>query len=325
MSRAVLPLLLGAGLLALAMTARGGTRQFQRAELTPEELALYLDPDGLLYTDPASKPAVNSTWGDGEVDTVWGDPWGSPPFVPWGSPLILNGVPAGLHAAPDFDWGAWGDTLEWWTDDAGSTGPDYGPVYGPGTGSEGGDVIEIQPHELLSMIAEHLIQTEGFRPYVYDDFNGKPWSQSKIQNPTIGYGHMLTKDDKTNPARGFGWTMTQEEAYALLLEDIDKHFTPLVSKVKVPLTLNQWIIIASMGFGSGPGTIAKSKWLRAINSGAPLEEIEREFKDWNKSTVYENGVPRKFVNKGLVNRRNKEWAMWVQPAETYAIAGQNYA
>jgi len=308
----IVAVLIGGGLLALAI--RSNSSAYKTAELTPGELAMYLDPQGFLMTDPSSKPAVNS--GSGEFE-----------FDPWGG-FGLYGAPAGnlrgnVHGVGEFDWGAWQNQVEWWTDESGSVGPDYSQLPDVGTGA--GELTEIQPYELQSMIAEHLIQTEGFRPYVYDDFNGKPWSQSKIQNPTIGYGHMLTAADKADPSRGYGWTMTQEQAYALLLEDIDKHFTPLISKVKVPLTLNQWIIVASMGFGSGPGKVAKSKWLRAVNSGAPLSQVEAEFKDWNKSTVIENGVPRKFVNKGLVNRRNKEWAMWVEPAEIYAIAGQNYA
>lgn len=168
--------------------------------------------------------------------------------------------------------------------------------------------------ELVEHIAEHLKAKEGLRTYVYDDFNGKPWSQSKIGKATIGYGHLLL------PGEPLTWTMTEPQAYELLLSDVRKHLAPVVPYVKVPLTLSQWIVIASMAFQFGPGAIKGATFLNMLNSGAPLDAVEANFKSWSKITVIENGVKKKVVSRGILNRRNHEWAMFVLPEPVVYLA-----
>ncbi len=114
--------------------------------------------------------------------------------------------------------------------------------------------------------------------------------------------------------------MTEPEAYQLLLSDVRKHLGPVAPYVKVPLTLSQWIVIASMAFQFGPGAIKGATFLNMLNEGAPLDEIETNFKSWSKITVVENGVKKKVVSRGILNRRNAEWAMFLQPEPVVYLA-----
>lgn len=301
MSRAAAIVGIGAGL-ALLFVATRADAEPKPASLTYNDLAMFLDAQGLITLDPSAKPVVNSEGID------FSDP----------SIFTLSGARRGLRGSDVFDWGSWATEFEWWSPD---------PVIAASQSSdpiaqETGMPTEISTDELVYLIAEHLKGTEGFRPWIYDDWNGKPWTQSKIQNPTIGYGHLVTKKDIA--AYGWDWALDETGAYNLLIDDIRAHLGPVIPAVKVPLTAKQWVVIASLAFGSGPVPVKKSRFLKALNTG-DVAAMEIEFKDWNKSTVVVDGVPQKYVNKGLVNRRNKEWVMFTEPGDQYALAGQNYA
>lgn len=170
------------------------------------------------------------------------------------------------------------------------------------------DGVHMTLNELIAAIAEHLKAKEGFVPYVYDDFNAKPWTQSKIGQPTIGYGH-LVKEGET-----FG-TLSEAEAYDLLLSDIRKHLQPIVSYVKVPLTLNQWIVMTSFAFNMGVGALRSSTFLKDVNKG-DFAAAEKSFKAWNKITV----KGEKVESRGLNNRRNAEWALFSEPQPVVYLA-----
>lgn len=164
--------------------------------------------------------------------------------------------------------------------------------------------------DLVYEVAEHLKGEEGLRLYVYDDATGKPWSESKRGYPTIGYGHLL-KDNESKT-----WVLPDEAAaYDLLVRDVTKHLAPIIPVVHVPLTMPQWIAITSLAFNAGPYGVAKSQFIKAVNAG-DLARAEVEFKDWNKGTV--NGTRR--IIQGLVNRREREWALFSTPAPVVMIA-----
>jgi lysozyme len=166
----------------------------------------------------------------------------------------------------------------------------------------------INQDQLISEIADHLMAKEGLRTYVYDDFNGKPWTQSKIGKATIGYGHLVM------PGESFG-TITEGEAYSLLISDIIKNFQPITPAVKVPLSISQWVAIASLAFNVGPGAVKNSSFLKALNSGDKAG-AEAGFKAWNKITV--NG--QKVVSNGLKNRREAEWALFTDGSPVVYLA-----
>lgn len=177
--------------------------------------------------------------------------------------------------------------------------------------------------ELVSLVADHLEGEEDFRGHIYDDFNGRPWTESKRGNPTIGFGHLVKAADIKR--YGWGWRLQDyAQARDLLENDVRSHLRPVVPVVTRPLTVPQWVAIASLAFNAGADGVANSKFIRAVNAG-DWPQAETQFKDWNKTTIVVDRVKKKVVNKGLTNRRNREWAIFATPAETVAIAGQNYA
>jgi len=164
------------------------------------------------------------------------------------------------------------------------------------------------PDQLVIEVAEFLMPEEGFRPYVYDDATGKPWAQSKAGKATIGYGHLL------KPGEPLDWTVTEQEAYELLLRDVGDHLYPIIDSVTVPLSLKQWVAIVSFTFNVGVGAFKKSSFLKAINAG-DMALAETALKAWNKGTV--NG--QKVVMNGLVSRRAKEWDMFAGAAQDASV------
>jgi lysozyme len=298
---AAFAIVLGGGLAALAFSARSQTRT---PEFSYSDFASIQYPDGSLNLSPSFKPAQDSGDADG---FLFGAP--SSPFK-----RSFSGLD-GVGEWNDFDWGAWGDTVEWWG--AQQIAPEFLP-----TENEMPSIDQIDTSQLIHLVADHLEGEEGYVPFVYDDANGKPWSESKRGNPTIGFGHMLTAADIAN--YGYGWTLSgYEEARALLLSDVNRHLAPIIPAVKVPLTIPQWVAVTSLAFNAGPSAVKKSSFLRAVNAGN-MASAEANFKDWNKSTVKVDGVPVKRVNRGLVNRREREWALFSQPAQVVMLVDGGY-
>jgi RHS repeat-associated protein len=80
---------------------------------------------------------------------------------------------------------------------------------------------------------------------------------------TVGYGHVLT------PGESFEEGLTPDEAYSLLLLDIErKAVIPIIKYVKVPLTQNQFDALASYVFNVGPGnSIVNTNLIGNLNAG----------------------------------------------------------
>jgi len=106
---------------------------------------------------------------------------------------------------------------------------------------------------------------------------------------TIGYGHT-----KTVTA---GMVITEEEAEALLREDLLWVEETINNKVTVPLTQSQYDALASFIYNVGSGAFTKSTLLRKLNTGDYVG-ASAEFKRWNKADGR--------VLKGLVRRRKAE-------------------
>lgn len=216
---------------------------------------------------------------------------------------FMQATGLGRSGLGEFDWGAWGTELEPWGIQQISSGIDTMLL----------DSIGMDTNALISAVADHLMDVEGYLGYIYDDSNGKPWSESKRGKATIGYGHLVTPADFS--VHGEGWTLDNVEALALLFDDVERHLAPIIPYVKVPLTLPQWIAVTSLSFNAGPTAVKNSRFLKSVNAGR-VDQAESEFKDWNKATILVDGHPVKRVVKGLVNRRNREWAMFVTPNQS---------
>lgn len=120
---------------------------------------------------------------------------------------------------------------------------------------------------------------EGFRANAYRDVAGVL---------TIGYGH-TGKDVKA------GMRVTEARAAELLKQDLASAGKS-VNRLAVCKTQGQYEALADFVFNLGIGTLSKSTLLRKIRRGAPLLQVQKEFRRW----VYAGGK----VQRGLVRRRN---------------------
>ena len=131
-----------------------------------------------------------------------------------------------------------------------------------------------------------IIKKEGFDANAYQD-SGGVW--------TIGYGH--TKNVKQ------GDVVTRAQAEELFWEDFKEHVIPL-EKVKVPLSENQKVALASFIFNVGPTAFKDSTLLKKLNK-KDIKGAADEFDRW----ILDNGV----VQKGLIIRRKEEKELFLTP------------
>ena len=146
---------------------------------------------------------------------------------------------------------------------------------------------------------------EGKRSTVYNDSNGKP---------TIGIGHLLTKDELSsgkivikyaNPHNNeivkYRDGLTDKQIYALLVSDLVSVEGIINIAVKVPLTQNQYDALVSFVFNVGNTAFVNSTLLKVLNQGK-YEEVPTQMRRW----VHGDGK----VIEGLVNRREKDVSLW---------------
>ena len=106
---------------------------------------------------------------------------------------------------------------------------------------------------------------------------------------TIGYGS--TKDVKE------GDSITQEEADALLLHEMNEYEGYVKDSVTVDLDQNQFDALVSWVFNLGPSNLKASTMLKVLNN-KEFEEVPSQIKRWNKA----GGK----VLQGLIRRREAE-------------------
>lgn len=125
---------------------------------------------------------------------------------------------------------------------------------------------------------------EGFEPEIYLDAAGLP---------TIGYGHLIRKGEHKMFENG----ISEEEADALLADDVQIAERAVLRLINVPLTNNQFNALVSFTFNLGSGALQRSTLRRKVNREEHAE-VPAEFMRW----VWAGG--RKL--KGLIRRREAE-------------------
>lgn len=140
-------------------------------------------------------------------------------------------------------------------------------------------------------------------PSVAADFVGK-WEGCRLDAYrchagiwTIGYGHTEGVTE--------GMTITQEQAEALLVEDIAKAQRGLAPYVNVKVSEGQFIALASLAFNVGASYVAQKcpKLMRAVNCG-DVDEAAHQMLDIVKAGGQ--------VLPGLVKRRRAEAALFLE-------------
>lgn len=124
---------------------------------------------------------------------------------------------------------------------------------------------------------------EGFSPKVYRDAAGRN---------TIGYGHSLKKGES------FPGGITEEQALALLHNDLQEAVSTVRATISIPLTQEQMDALVSLAYNTGQ---IGENLANAINRGL-YSEVEWRIKAYQYvgNQVYH----------GLVKRRADEWELY---------------
>jgi lysozyme len=141
-----------------------------------------------------------------------------------------------------------------------------------------------------------LLKVEGERLTAYND------RKDGTGKWTIGVGH-------TGPEVRPGLTISLAASRALLKADAAHALEAVDRLVRVPLSANQRIVLASFVFNLGASRLMSSTLLRILNQG-DYASVPRELARWNKETL-KDGTVR--VNDGLTNRRAAEINLWKTP------------
>lgn len=142
------------------------------------------------------------------------------------------------------------------------------------------------PPQAVDFIVEH----EGLRLEAYRDVAGY-W--------TIGVGHLVTTD-KAAPQPD---PITEEQARAILAEDLLRFAVVIEAAVIVPLSANQFSAVLSLAFNVGGRAFANSTLVRKLNAG-DTAGAAREFARWRKAGGR--------VVPGLVKRRADERELFMK-------------
>lgn len=107
---------------------------------------------------------------------------------------------------------------------------------------------------------------------------------------TIGYGH-------TGPEVHLGMTITEAQAEAYLVADLEKFERAVEQAVTVPMTQEQFDACVSLCYNIGPWNFKTSSVVKLLNAG-DAQGAADIFPKWNKAN--------KKVMAGLIRRRNAE-------------------
>ena len=144
-----------------------------------------------------------------------------------------------------------------------------------------------------------LKEWEGIELNVYRDVAGLP---------TIGVGHLLTRDELSSgkimlggvPVK-YGTGFTQQQVMDLLVQDLARFEQTVNETVKVPLEQNQFDALVAFALNVGAEAFKTSTLLKVLNQGQ-FAEVPDQLRRWK----FSGGQ----VSKGLINRREKEIALW---------------
>lgn len=147
---------------------------------------------------------------------------------------------------------------------------------------------------------DHLIKIEGVKKYQYLDSAGFP---------TIGVGHLLTKDEISSGKIHIGKDivhyrngLSDDQVEKLLIQDLKRFMAAVNENVSVHITQSQFDALVSFSFNIGVDAFLKSTLLRKLNN-SDYEEVPRQMRRWNKSAGK--------ILTGLKIRREKEIALWL--------------
>ena len=184
---------------------------------------------------------------------------------------------------------------------AGATAPN---VAGVASAAPSGPAA--RPYRMSPRGLERIRQREAYVARVYDDGVG---------NRTVGYGHMLRHGES------FPQGLSMAEAEELFAKDVDRIVSPVLDRIKVPLTQNQVDAIGSFVFNVGPGNFSRSI-LPNLNRGDHEGVVASMFRF---VTGRNQRTGERVTLRGLLKRRQEEVALYRAPAGSASlrIPGRN--
>lgn len=156
-----------------------------------------------------------------------------------------------------------------------------------------------------------LMAIESFRSKPYDDQTGAEIS-SWVKGATIGYGHLISRDEWDQFGAMYQNGISEDRAKALFQKDLQPFVDGVNNKVMATLSQNQFDALVLLVFNIGLGNFASSSVLKLINNPAAqthYPDLEAAWKAWNKSQGN--------VMQGLVNRRDAEWNIYSKNVYAY--------
>ncbi len=159
----------------------------------------------------------------------------------------------------------------------------------------------------MSPEAVELLQAiEVLRLKPYDDDHPKKDLTAWVDGATIGYGHLILKDEWDRFKNG----ISEEKATELFRRDAEPKEAAVAGAIKVGVQQYEFDAMVILTFNIGESGFRKSTVAKLINDPKPaaghLKLLETAWKSWNKET--KGGV--KVVSKGLTNRRAAEWRIY---------------
>jgi GH24 family phage-related lysozyme (muramidase) len=151
--------------------------------------------------------------------------------------------------------------------------------------------------------ARFIASFEGFFPEPYNDPSG---------HATIGYGHLIHRGAVTQADRDTWGTLTEKQAWLLLLGDMeDEGYAPAVRRfVSVPLNQNQFDSLTSATYNLGTGWLEESDLRHRLNGG-DYRGVRAELAKFVKARDEETGELVELP--GLVRRRQEEADLFEEP------------
>ena len=134
----------------------------------------------------------------------------------------------------------------------------------------------------------------------WESFRSKPYLCS-AGIPSIGYGSTYYRDGRKVTLKDK--SITEPEAYALMVDILDRDFVPKIDKlIHVDLGQNMFDALCAFAYNVGIGGFTESTLLKKINS-LDFAGASAEFPKWNKAKN-KDGV--RVAVQGLTNRRADE-------------------
>lgn len=143
-----------------------------------------------------------------------------------------------------------------------------------------------------------LVEALSLKPY---DDQTRQGISGWVPGATIGYGHLITKEQWANYANGFA----QDQAEALLVHDLAPSMTAVQNTILAPVSQNEFDAMIILTFNIGATGFASSSVAKLINdpqARTAYADLEGAWKSWDKSQGK--------VMAGLDKRRQAEWNIY---------------